>query len=221
MTVSLKIGDSSRIYKEEEQKDGYYKNLICCISEKQYKEYGRSLTEKDRDLVTFLSLNKFKEKPTIVVGTFPEFTPYMVYLLAHELTRLYFIWEMVNNGIPITIESNGQKTDNKFPFTPSEDFHSGQEKQFNVLSVDKNGFLKDGNKKVTIDPTWVELPAQFGGKRSNVKETFYIKKCVCGDELLTRVVTTESNHMVVECLKRGFAWMEKPKDISKFKKQFC
>ena len=71
---------------------------------------------------------------------------------------------------------------------------------------------------VNAPPTWIRLPKSLGGAKSNIIENFTLKKCKCGGHP-AKVQVLEGKYMVIECLRDGFMWMEKPDNMEEFKKK--
>lgn len=76
---------------------------------------------------------------------------------------------------------------------------------------------KDGKTlAVNIEPTWLKLPKELGGKRVNIQEIFTAKVCKCGKHP-AKVFVLERDYIAVECINQ-YMWIRKPNDIEAFKK---
>lgn len=92
--------------------------------------------------------------------------------------------------------------------------------QCDTKSGEQPIFKSDDGRCLAVDekPTCVWLPGYLGGDRVTVLDTFMIKNCRCGTHP-AKVQIFEGKYMVMECLKDGLLWIEKPKDIETFKKK--
>ncbi len=70
---------------------------------------------------------------------------------------------------------------------------------------------------MNMDPTWINLPNELGGKRVNVQDIFVAKVCKCGQHP-AKVFILEGNYLVVECPINGWTWCQKPHNIEEFKR---
>ena len=67
-----------------------------------------------------------------------------------------------------------------------------------------------------MEPTWIQLPFELGGKKVAVIEKFKAKVCPCGEHPTT-VTILEGNYMLVECSTKGWTWFPKPPNLEQFK----
>jgi hypothetical protein len=68
-------------------------------------------------------------------------------------------------------------------------------------------------------PDWITVPAQLGGGRSNIKETFKRNDCGCGNSGCTaQVIVLEKPFVLIGCITReAWVWIRKPADMAEFK----
>ncbi len=77
---------------------------------------------------------------------------------------------------------------------------------------------KDGHSlAVGMEPEWMKLPKELGGRKVNVKEVFTAKVCKCGKHP-AKIYILNCDFMVVEC-KSGYMWMNAPLNVEEFKNQ--
>lgn len=68
-----------------------------------------------------------------------------------------------------------------------------------------------------IEPQWIKLPPELGGRKVEITETFIARICKCGKHP-AKVLILKRDYIVVECTN-GYMWINKPDNIEEFKRQ--